>query len=308
MPKLTAAQAALELAYEQEWGRDWRAIFQQKRLAPAFREVKERAVLLAEMEREAEREELEAALRWALEEEEGYEGKMERAVRQQKRREAELRAKDEVTRMAREREARKFIELEEAAIERAVEESRVSENKRKLAEQEERLKRRVDGKKGRARNERTIGVNEDTGLYSFGPPLSAQGRGGTRAFVEDELPCPPYSPTAGSDSTIYAGCNQEALDLFPPPTWGRPAPLPTNNSPFGGTFKGDTQNSASCGRRHDLVWPDETKPTAWRNSGMHTRHWHETKTEHWGTTTRREEYHDTFQGYKEVTEATRRRL
>lgn len=335
--------AALRLAHEQEHERVWIAVMQQKRMEDAFREIKEREVLRAEKEREAVGKENKDALRRALEEEEGYFATLQRVLRQQKRREAELRAKEEAARVERERvarkfweleeaarvdresEARKFWELEEAAIERAVKESMVSEDKKKLAEQEEKEKRRVervrkeaerakrhvDGKKGRgwAGNGRTTRAGEDTGVYGLGLPLSAQGRGSARAFVEDELSSPPYSPTAGSDSSIYAGGNQELLDFFPEPTWYRPAPHLVNNSPRHGTFEGDTQDSARWDRRLGLGWPDETEPTVWRNTGMHAQRWRETKTERWETVVRcEEECRDTFQGYKEVTETTRRRV
>ena len=317
--------AALRLAHEQEHERVWIAVMQQKRMEDAFREIKEREVLRAEKEREAVGKENKDALRRALEEEEGYFATLQRVLRQQKRREAELRAKEEAARVERERVARKFWELEEAAIERAVKESMVSEDKKKLAEQEEKEKRRmervrkeaerakrhVDGKKGRgwAGNGRTTRAGEDTGVYGLGLPLSAQGRGSARAFVEDELSSPPYSPTAGSDSSIYAGGNQELLDFFPEPTWYRPGPHLVNNSPRHGTFEGDTQDSARWDRRLGLGWPDETEPTVWRNTGMHAQRWRETKTERWETVVRcQEECRDTFQGYKEVTETTRRRV
>ena len=331
----------LRFAHEQEGERDWLAHMQQRRTEKAFRGTKEMAVLQTEMAREIVKE-LKDALRLALEEEEeGYKSEVERLFREQKIRGAELRANEEAVRVKREKEAKKFWEHEEAAIERtarelreleeaavrlALKESMVSEEKRKLAEQEEkekkrvesfqkeaemkakeeRLKRHVDWKKGQggARSERTAAVGEDAGV-----PLSARGRGRAPAFVEDELPCPPYSLMAGSHSNTYGGGNQELLGFFPEPTWGRPTPPLANNSPRRSTFESDAQDCVCRDRRLDLGWSDETEPMLWRHPGLHARRWRETKIERWETLVRHEEeYHDTFQVYKEVTETTRRRL
>jgi hypothetical protein len=283
----------------------------------------ERRVLEVEKERIAqemlEREKA-AALRRAVEEE-LYTVRKERVLREQMDRERELKREEEARRervrrdteakVQREREREvlkkvKELELEEAAVARAVEESIITEAARRLLDkekerkrveemadrmrreaeeraQEERLRRRVEGRKAYA------------GIKTTGLALSTDD---VRALVE------PYLPTGEYHPTTYTGGHKGRQDAITNPTWYGYAPPLTPRSPRPDKTAADLRWR---GYELDLDRVDEIDTTGWRKPGKDGRRWRETTTERWETVIHREgEGHDGYRRSKETTKLIKR--
>ncbi|KAK4032715.1 hypothetical protein C8A01DRAFT_40830 [Parachaetomium inaequale] len=330
----TALRLALDLSRQQETDRQ--AVAEQQKLEASFREAKERR------KREWERKE-----KWRQEREE-----VERKIELQRERERVLRIEEEVRaererereRVLREAEAktqverevmRKVKELEEAAVARAVEESIISEAARKLIDQaerekrrveevaermrveaearaqEERLRRRVEGKKGREwprGGTKTVGFDESAGMYGPGLPPLGPRVADVRAFVGDDTQREPFHvPTPGPYRTTYAG-NDGLSDPPPEPTWYRyTPPLTASTSARRGSFDSDTLPPRRWDRGLDLDPMDETHAAGWRNAERDTRYWRETTTERWETIIHREEDgRGAYRRYKEASKPPRR--
>ncbi|KAK4238201.1 hypothetical protein C8A03DRAFT_33807 [Achaetomium macrosporum] len=239
----------------------------------------------------------------------------ERVVREQLARERELkiqaeiemRVKAEKERLAREaavalkvqREMERAKELEDAAVARAMEESILTETVRKLEGErmveavkerarreaeakvlEERLRKRVGGKKGPA------------GLFGSGfPPLGGR-VDEVRAFAPHGAKPAAYPPTNRPyATTAYAGGNRGLMDPLPEPTWydhtPPPAPAP---------FPLDT--------RFEKHFSDFDRWDHGLGLGIEGKVWRKTTTERWETVIQEEEGHD-GRGYREVSKTAR---
>lgn len=291
------------------------ALFEQERLEASYREARER-------EKEQEQEEHRRALHeWhaqqaAREAEAAAEAELarkrdrERVVREQIAREAELR-------MQREKEAR---ELEEAAVARAVEESILSEAARYLKDVEEeererermrveaardrmmreaevtaleeRLRRRVEGKKGwDGIKTGHGGWPEKVGLGQFGSGLQTMGPrvAEVRAFREDDHKRAPYSSSTAPLKTSYGG-HKGWVDQAPEPTWRDYNPSPASSPTLrGSNLSTDSMDMGLWPRGIDIDQIGEAEAQVWRNGREDTRGWRETTTERWETVIRREQ-------------------
>ena len=307
------------------------------------RERERERVLQRERERrnmeltlEKKREMEAAALRRVIAEDEAYRAaafrrQMEaenRVLREQAVREWELKMEVE------ERVKARIKELEEeAAVARAVEESIVTEVATKVVEreerergrkrveavaekmrlaaevkaQEERLRWRVEGKKGLGESRdgiKTGGLGPDGGLYGadvqpWGPRL-----GGAQACGEDDMGWVSYSPTTESYPTTYSGVNGETAPPPSEPTWyqyARP-----KASWRDGTAESDTRASRRWDRGSGLETSRELDVSGWHNVGKGSRRWRETTTERWETVVRRgdEVGQDAYRRYKEVSKSS----
>lgn len=276
-----------------------------------------------EMRKEWERIEKEkaAALRRAVEEEVMIAQK-QRMLQEQMEKQAALKAEEEIKaewerkRAEKERQVRKKVrELEQAAVAKAVEESIITEAARKLVEREEsekkrveavaermmreaeakaredRLRRRVEGKKGQNWTRGGAGVKgfyENVGVPGGGlRPLGTK-IDDIRAFVEDGPDQTPSSPFINASRRTYPGDNMGKQGPLPEPNWYQyPPPLPNMFSPAD-EVKSDTYVSGRLDAGHEFDGFGQPGDTVWRGTGRETRHWRETTTERWETFTERE--------------------
>lgn len=296
---------------------------------------RERELLSIEFALERDRETKAAALRRVVAEEEAWRVRREeekRVLWEQLERERELKVQGE-------RERTKVKDLEEAAVARAVEESIISEVARKVVErekrgrerrrveaaaermrleaeakaQEERLRRRVEGKKGSEWSSggmKTAGYGRDLGLHDAAVPLLGPRVGEVRAFADGDLSPAPYPPTTRSYSTSYTNGSRGSAPLSPVPTWYRyTQPLMPRASSRGDTSDNNTQDSRLWDRDHrglDLDAFGESGSSGWRNTRKAARRWRETTTERWETVIHGEdEGHDGYRRYKEISQSTR---
>ncbi|KAK4119848.1 hypothetical protein N657DRAFT_649807 [Parathielavia appendiculata] len=282
------------------------------------------------MAREMLEWEKKVALRRAVEEE-LYHVRKERVLREQAERERELtrekeaRVEKERERVRREMEEKlqkeqekevlnkvRELELEEAAVARAVEESIFTEAARKLVDEmrekermqeiaekmrmeaeakayEERLRRRVEGKRG-GYESNTDGFDEPTAPFGpLLPPLVSE----VRAFVEEDWQRPPYSPKPDAYPPTYPGGQKDIP--YPPHETARYgyAPPPTTGPPrIEGNGRGLRWGVRDLG-------VDQTDTLGWCKRGKDGRRWCEKTTERWETVIRREgEGRDGYRRYK----------
>ncbi|KAH6844556.1 hypothetical protein B0I37DRAFT_377769 [Chaetomium sp. MPI-CAGE-AT-0009] len=359
---------ALDLSRQQE--RERQALEEQGRLAGGFWEVREkvekemterekvateRAVRKkvererAEKEkvsREIEKEKEEAPLRRAVEE--GVRREMALRERERLEREMRVRVEEEMkadrqrereralkeARLKREMDAikKKAQELEEAAVAKAVEESIMSEEARKLLERRERERRQAEAvmeqrrveTEAKAQTERlrcrvqgqsgslwakdgikTAGLTAVTRPYRPGLPLAGPPVNDPQLSPENTTYHGQFL-TAGPYPTTYTDKNGTGP---PAPTWYGYNTSPTNN-PF--VHQGNFGNG-----NRPTHWNSDTKPALigethaadWNNIGTGARHWHETTTERWDAVIHRQNgAHDAYEGYREVSKSTRRFL
>jgi hypothetical protein len=290
-----------------------------------------------ELALEKKREVEAAALRRAIAEDEAYRAaaafrrQMEaenRVLREQAAREWEVK-------MEGERVKARMKELEEAAVARAVEESIVAEVARKVVEreerekgrklaevvaermrlaaeakaQEERLRRRVEGKKGSewaSDGTRTGGLGPDGEVYAADVHLW-----GPRVGEAQDCAEAPYPPTTWSYTTAYSGVNRGTAPPPSNPAWYQytRALIPKASS-RDATAESDTRASRRRDRGSGLDTLDELDVSSRGNAGKEARRWRETTTERWETVVRRgdEGGQDAYSRYKEVFKSSTRRF
>jgi hypothetical protein len=180
--------------------------------------------------------------------------------------------------------------------------------------QEERLRRRVEGKKGSEGSRdgtNTVGLGPDGGVYGADVQLWGPRVDETWACGEDDMGWAPYPFTTESYSTTYSSVHRGTAPPPSEPTWYQYArPLMPKASSRDDTTESDTRASRRWDRGSGLDTVHELDVSSWRHVGKGTRRWRETTTERWETVTRRgdEVEQDAYRRYREVSKSSTRRF
>jgi hypothetical protein len=245
----------------------------------------------------------------------------EKEREEEARREKEKVRKEAEAKLQREREREVLkkveeLEMENAAIAKAVEDSIITEAARRLIDKErerkrveemaerlrreeekvreERLRRRVEGRKAYA----------GTNIYGFGQ-MAGMFVGGLAAWGGDvpEIVAP-YPPTGEPYPTAYTGRHKGRQDAITTPAGHEYTPTLAPRFPRPDGTTGDLGWTVYD---LDIDRLDETHTTGRRKPSKDGRRWRETTTERWETVIyRQDKGRDEYRRFKETTKLTKR--